>query len=153
MVHLSDMVNAMVATLSKIPELVAALAPEDPIVGYIDLNPTHNSVDKALYQMQPGQVMVVWTNTRLDTGTMSKWSHLMQICMRSLPGASDLDLVDLIMAGVPQPGDGMVWRNCPILNGLLPTNVLEIERRTDSENVDYVVILTETAETGDWPLN
>jgi hypothetical protein len=149
--HLSDLVNAMVTKLSNIPELMAVLAPEDPIVGYVDLNPIRNSVEKAIYQMQPGQVFVNWTDTNLDEGQMSRWSHSMEICVRSLPGASDMDLVDVIMEGVPQPGDGLIWLRCPILDGLLPTNVKKIERRTDSEYVDYLVIMTETAETGDWP--
>jgi hypothetical protein len=49
------------------------------------------------------------------------------------------------------PGDGQCWRNCPIMTGVLPTNVLSINRVTDEEGIDYSVILTETAETGDWP--
>lgn len=151
MVNLTDLVNAMATTLAGIPELVAALAPTNPIVAYIDTNPLRNSVSKAIYQMQPGQLLVVWNETRLERETMSKWNHVVEIYVRSLPGASDLDLIDLIVAGVPNPGDGMVWRNCPIMNGLLPTEVTTIGRHTDTEGVDYAVIQTETAETGDWP--
>jgi hypothetical protein len=150
MVRLTDLTNAMAATLGNIPELIAVLAPVDPIQAYIDNNPTSNSVDKATYQMQPGQLLVVWIETRLTRDTMSKWSHIVEICVRSLPDQSDLDLIDVILAGVPFPGDGMVWRNCPIMAGLLPTEVIGIGRRTDSEGVDYGVIQTETAETGDW---
>jgi hypothetical protein len=141
----------MASTLSGIPEIVAILAPVDPVVAYIDLNPTANSVDKAIYQMQPGQVLVIYRGSDLTEGEMSKWSHAVEICLRSLPGASDLDLIDAIMAGVPNPGDGMVWRNCPILPGLLPTTVTRISRTTDTEGVDYMLIETTTAETGDWP--
>lgn len=151
MVSRRDLVNAMATTLANIPELLAILAPVDPIRAYIDSNPISNSVDKATYQMQPGQVMVVWIETRLQSEMMSKWSHIVEICYRSLPDQSDLDLGDTIMAGVPNPGDGMVWRNCPVMAGVLPTNVTEITRRTDTEGVDYQVILTQTAETGDWP--
>jgi hypothetical protein len=151
MVSLSDLVTAMATTLGNIPELVAALAPTDPIQAYIDMNPTSNSVDKALYQMQPGQLLVIWVETRLLRGEMSKWSHVVEICLRSLPDASDLDLIDLILSGVPVPGDGLVWRNCPIMAGLLPTDVDAISRRTDTEGIDYGVIITETAETGDYP--
>ena len=151
MVNLADLVNAMAATLSAIPEVVAALAPTDPIAAYVDFNPTSNSVDTALYEMQPGQVLVVWIETRLQTREMSKWVHTVEICLRSLSGSSNLDLINLILAGVPVPGDGMVWRNCPIMPGLLPTEISAISRRTDTEGTDYGVILTETAETGDWP--
>jgi hypothetical protein len=151
MIGLTKLVNALAATLSGVPELVQILAPVDPVVAYIDLNPTANSVDKAIYQMQPGQVLVVYRGTDLTEGEMSKWSHAMDICIRSLPSASDLDLIDAIMAGVPNPGDGMVWRNCPILDGLLPTKVERISRNTDTEGVDYMLIETTTLETGDWP--
>jgi hypothetical protein len=151
MVHLDDLVNAMTTTLSNIPELVADLAPVDPIVGYIDNNPVSNSVAKAIYQMQPGQVLVIWRSTTLAEGTMSKWDHRMEICVRALPGRSDLALIDEIMEGVPIPGDGLIWRICPIMDGLLPTLVTEITRETDTEGVDYGVILTSTLETGDWP--
>jgi len=151
MVKLSDLVNAMAGTLSNIPELVAALAPVNPVQPYIDFNPTSNSVENAIYQMQPGQLLVVWTETLLILETMGKWSHRVEICLRALKGNSDLDLVDLILSGVPNPGDGQIWRVCPIMPGVLATDVTGITRRTDSEGVDYFVIETETAETGDWP--
>jgi hypothetical protein len=151
MIGLASLVNAMAATLSGIPEVVQILAPTDPVVAYLDLNPTANSVDKAVYQMQPGQVLIVYRGSDLTEGEMSKWSHTLEIVIRSLPGASDLDLIDAIMAGVPNPGDGMVWRNCPLLDGLLPTQVMRISRNTDTEGVDYILIETTTLETGDWP--
>ena len=152
MVKLADLVNAMAQTLMNIPELVAELAATDPVKAYIDFNPTSNSVDKAIYTMQPGQLLVMWTETNLIVENMSKWSHRVEICLRSMRDHSDLDLIDLVLQGVPVPGDGLIWRMCPILPGLLPTDVSGISRRTDSEGVDYAVIETETAETGDWPL-
>jgi hypothetical protein len=151
MIDYIDLTNAMAAKLGSIPDLVAMLAPEDPIQPYIDMNPVKNSVATAIYQMQPGQLLVVWTDTVMERGTMSKWLHVVEICVRALPGQSDLTLIRTILNGVPYPGDGLIWRMCPIMPGLLPTDVLRIERRTDTEGVDYGVILTETAETGDWP--
>jgi hypothetical protein len=151
MISLTDLVNAMAATLGDIPPLLAALSPVDPIQPYIDMNPTSNSVDKAIYQMQPGQLLVVWIETRIDRAEMSKWVHTVEICVRAGRDQSDLDIIGLIMAGVPVPGDGLMWRLCPIMPGVLPTEVAAIGRRTDTEGVDYGVIATETAETGDWP--
>jgi hypothetical protein len=151
MIGLASFVNAMAATLAAVPELAAILAAVDPVVPYIDRNPTANSVEKAIYQMQPGQLLIVYRGTDLTEGEMSKWTHGVDICLRSLPGSSDLDLLDAIMAAVPNPGDGMVWRNCPLLDGLLPTKVVRISRPTDTEGVDYMLIETATAETGDWP--
>jgi hypothetical protein len=154
MVPYRQLVAAMVDTLARIPELELILAPDHPVVGYIDTNPLLNSVDKAIYhyQMQPGSLLVNWIETHLLMGTMMKWSHIIDIYVRSLPDQSNMDLVEAVMAGVPVPGDGMVWRNCPIMDGLLPTDVTNILRRTDTEGVDYFVIVTETSETGDWPL-
>jgi hypothetical protein len=152
MIKLSDLVNAMAQTLTNIPALVADLSSVDPVLAYIDFNPTSNSVEKAIYQMQPGQLLVVWVETALVVETMSKWSHRVEICLRAMRDHSDYDLIDQILNGVPVPGDGLIWRLCPIMPGVLPTDVLGIARRTDSEGVDYAVIQTETAETGDWPL-
>ena len=149
--HLEDLVNALATTLSAIPPLMAALAPVDPIVPYIDINPDHNSVEKAIYQMQAGQLLVHHTDTKLDEGQMSRWSHALTICVRALPGQSTMALCGIIMDGVPVPGDGLRWYDCPILDGLYPTKVTDIELRTDTEHVDYYAILTQTAETGDWP--
>jgi hypothetical protein len=157
MVPYRKLVGAMVDTLARIPDLEPVLAPADPvrgspIVGYVDETPLLNSVAKAIYQMQPGTLLVNWIETHLLEGVMMKWSHIIDIYVRALPDQSNMDLVEVIMAGVPVPGDGMVWRNCPIMSGMLPTNVTNITRRTDTEGVDYFVIVTETSETGDWPL-
>jgi hypothetical protein len=151
MVSLIDLVNAMAVSLRNIPELEPLLARVDGVHSYIDLNPTANSVDKAIYQMQPGQLLVIWTATDLVTDTMGKWSHRVEICVRALREHSELELIQTVVNGVPVPGNGMPWRFCPLMGGLLPTNVTSILRRTDTEGVDYGVVQTETAETGDWP--
>lgn len=151
MIRRADLVNAMATVLGNVPEIVAALDPVDPIMPYVDLNPTRNSVDKATYQLGPGHLLVVMTGTHLTKEEMSKWSHTVEILVRALPDQSDMDLADLIVDGVPNPGDGMFWRNCPLISGVYPTEVLDIERRTDTEGVDFHVVITETAETGDWP--
>ena len=93
------------------------LAPTNPVQAYIDFTPTNNSVDKAIYQMQPGQLLVIWMETNLIIEAMSKWSHRVEICLRSQRDSSDLDLGDLIMNGIPVPGDGLMWRLCPVMAG------------------------------------
>jgi hypothetical protein len=151
MIKRRDLVNAMAQTMLNIPEVMAELAATDPVRAYIDFNPGSNSVEKAIYQMQPGQLMVVWVDTAMVIETMSRWSHRVEIYVRAMKEHSDMDLGDLVVAGIPVPGDGQIWRLCPIMPGVLPTDVLGLSRRTDTEGVDYAVILTETAETGDWP--
>jgi len=151
MIKRADLVNAMAVALANIPEVMSELAAENPVAPYIDFNPANNSLEKAIYQMQPGQLLVAWAETNLLLEQMSKWSHRVEIYLRAGRDHSDMDLADLIMNGIPVPGDGMPWRMCPLIPGVLPTDVLGLSRRTDSEGVDYHVILTETAETGDWP--
>jgi hypothetical protein len=131
---------------------MAALAPVDPVQAYIDWNPTSASVDAAIYQMQPGQLLVVWRDSVTTTGQIPRWQHTIEICVRAPRDKSTLDLIDLIVTGVPYPGDGLPWLRCPLLPYLYPTEVSRIGRATDTEGVDYGVIVTETAETGDWPL-
>jgi hypothetical protein len=150
MLHLGSLTDAMAEALGSIPALTGQLAAVNPVAAYIDENPARNSLEKAIYQMQPGQVLVAAIRTERVSETMSKWSHLVEIYMRALRGYSDLDLVDAIVNGVPQ-GASQVWWLCPLIAGALTTELGPHERRTDSEGVDYWVIVTETAETGDWP--
>jgi len=152
MSRLIDITNAMAAALGNIPALVAALAPVNPIQAYIDQSPVYNSTAKAIYQMQPGQLLVLWRDTVVTQGEVSRFSHTVDICLRALKGNSDLDLIDLVLTGVPQPGDGLPWFYCPLLPNLYPTNIMRIGRETDTEGVDYPVIVTETAEVAGWPL-
>jgi hypothetical protein len=151
MVGKRNLVNAFAATLAAIPEVVALLAPTTPIDAYVDSNPSRNSVDKAIYQMQSGQVLIVWRGTRMLTETMSRWTHLVHLCIKPLPGGSYMDLIDAIVDGVPNPGNGQMWRLCPILDGLLPTEISEQTFEPNTEGVDYGLIVTDTPETGDYP--
>jgi hypothetical protein len=140
----------MVSTLRSIPELVTMLGGDPAAVdGYIDRNPDRNSVAAAIYQMKPGSVLVGWLETFLTQGEMEGWLHRVVIFVRAARGESSLDLIAAIVNGVPDPGDGQRWRYCPIMAGVLPTNVVEIARPTDEEGIDYFSITTETKETGD----
>lgn len=151
MVGKRSLVNAIASTLESIPEVMVLLAEADPIDAYVDDNPTRNQVDAAIYQMQAGQLLILWRETRLQREGMGKWLHLVEICTKPLPDQSNMDLMDAVVNGVPNPGDGMYWRNCPVMAGLLPTEVIEMTFRTNTEGVDYGSILTETLETGDYP--
>lgn len=150
MVKRSDLTNAIVATLAKVPELVAALDGNPAnIVGYIDRNPDYNSVSLAIYKQKPGTIMVVWQESVITQGEMEGWLHQFVIFIRAARGESPLDLGDLIVNGVPVPGDGQRWRYCPVMPGVLPTDVTPITRPSDSEGIDYHAIVCEIKETGD----
>jgi hypothetical protein len=150
LVDLIELTDAMVNALRAVPEVVALLGGDpEAIAGYIDRNPDRNAIGAAIYQMKPGSVLVAWQETFLSEGEMEGWSHRYVIFVRASRGESSLDLLVAIVNGVPIPGDGQRWRYCPLMPGVLPTNVTEISRPTDEEGIDYFSILTETKETGD----
>jgi hypothetical protein len=143
--------EATVTTFRNIPELVALLADGNPdnISGYIDLNPDKNSTSKAVYQMPPGTVLVIWEDTTFDPAAMGPWLHRFTYFVRARRGASALEVMHTLVDGVPNPGDGLRWRFCPLVPGVLPANVTRIGRVQDEEGIDYHVIETEIQETGD----
>ena len=152
MVDLIDLTEAFAATLQAIPEVVTLLG-GDPaaIVPYIDNNPDQNSVSAATYEMKPGSILVVHISTQLAQGqTMAKWMHSVHFLLKAASGESTLRLANAIVDGAPNPGDGQIWRRCAIMDGLDPTEVIEISRETDTEGIDYHLIKTETTETGDY---
>jgi hypothetical protein len=149
-IDLIQLTNALVTTFRNIPDLVTALdgKPEN-VSGYIDLNPDRNSVSKAIYQMLPGSVLVVWQETLFDSSSMEGWNHRFQYFVRAARGGSSLDLMRRLVNGVPIPGDGLCWRFCPVMAGVLPTEIPNIARMMDGEGIDYFVITAETREVGD----
>jgi hypothetical protein len=150
LVNLTELTNAIVDKLVLIPDLVAALGGDTAnIIGYIDRNPDFNSVSLHLYKQKPGTVMVIWQETLLTQGEMEAWMHQFVIFVRALRGASPLDLIDKIINGIPVPGDGLRWRYCPVMPGVLPTNITDITRPSDTEGIDYHSIVCEIKETGD----
>ena len=65
------------------------------------------------------------------------------------PRCFPLDLIDKIINGIPVPGDGLRWRYCPVMPGVLPANITDITRPSDTEGIDYHSIVMEIKETGD----
>jgi len=150
MVSYLDLTNAMVDALRRIPELVADLDPPDPasIIGYIDSNPP-NSLALARYQQKGGTVLVAVTETILAEGEMAWWVHRVEFTVRPQRLQSTYKIVDDIMRGVPNPGDGERWYRCPVMAGLDPTQIMRLARDSDTEQIDFWTIETETKETGD----
>ena len=151
MVSLIEITNAMAAKMQSIPELVALLDNgAGSVISYIDENPNRNSSSNAIYQMPAGSLLVVWNGTVMEAGeTMEAWIHMIQIFVRARRGDSALAVIDALMDGIPIPGDGLRWRYCPIMDGVLPTEVKDISRLIDEEGIDYFVVSTFTQETGD----
>ena len=150
MIDLIELVQSMAATLGAIPPLMAILAPANPIVAYIDLHPTENSLSQARYEMQPGSVMCAFMDTTFQEGETNPWTHTLAIFVKGLPDQSELAIVTQIVNGIPVPGDGLPWRYCPLMSGVLPTIIKAITRVDDEEGLDYIQITTETLESGDY---
>ena len=152
MVDVIELTLAMVDTLQRIPPLLALLdSGAASIVGYVDENPQRNSLSKAVYQMPPGSLLLSWQGTVMEqaTSTMFAWNHVIQIFVRARKGDSALQIIDALVDGVPDPGDGLRWRYCSLISGVLPTHVRDIARVPDEEGIDYFVVTTATQETGD----
>jgi hypothetical protein len=152
-IDLAQLTIALADTLQQIPELVAQLANQDPgmIVPFVDENPKKNSLTKAIYEMPPGSVLVAFQETQANANReMEAWIHRYNMYARAAPGAKPMDIVKYLVDGVPVPGDGMRWRRCSIMDGVLPAEVAEITRVVDAEGVDYFAVMAEFKETGDY---
>jgi hypothetical protein len=140
----------MVDTFRKIPDLVAALN-HDPeaIVAYHDLNPDRNSLTNAVYTQAPGSILVAWTETMFAEEEIGCWQHTYQYFVRARRKGSPIEVITELVNGIPIPGDGLIWRFCPVMDGVLPTQVVNISRQPDVEGIDYFIVTTQTKETGD----
>lgn len=151
MVSFEALTNAMVNTLRLIPQLVADLDGQSPdsIIPYIDVQPKRNAVRAAIYGQKPGTVLAVWQESIIEEGDMEGYLHRIELYLRAQRDQSVYTLVTDIVNGVPDPGDGLRWIRCPVMEGVLPTTLPRIARETDAEQIDLIVIYTETKETGD----
>jgi hypothetical protein len=150
LIDLIALTQAQVDAFQRIPDLIAALG-GDPaaIAAYIDINPDRNSTANAIYQQPPGSILVIWQETLFAESEIEAWMHRFQYFIRARRGESALTLITLLVNGIPDPGDGLRWRFCPVMDGVLPANITEIARLTDSEGIDYYAVTAAINETGD----
>lgn len=153
MVDLTQLALAFVDTFQRIPELVEALNNQDQasVFAYIDSNPERNAVTLAIYEQDAGTVMVAWEATAMSQSSqgMSRWEHHYVFSCRAARDQSALALINLLVNGTPVPGDGQRWRLCPVMDGVEPTEIIEITRIQDAEGIDYHGIHARIFETGD----
>jgi hypothetical protein len=153
MVDYIQLVNTLTTTLRTIPELVQELPNADPnrIVAYIDRNPVMNTLTNTIYEMKSGIILVTWEATRINDqeNDAGMWVHKLIVYCRSDTGKSALDMVKLVIDGIPNPGDGQRWRNCAIMAGVLPVKITEALRTPDREGIDFYPVEMEFKETGD----
>jgi hypothetical protein len=152
-IDLSQLTQALVTTIQAIPEVPAYLANQDTtnVVGYLDANPIPFSLKRTVYEMKPGSILVAFEETSFNDqaeNAMSMFQHRYFLYLRCAPGTSGLEMVNAVVNGTPY-GSSERWRLCPVMNGVLPTNLLNVTRASDSEGIDYFAVLTETPEIGD----
>src|SRR5215467_4117207 len=149
MVRRTAIIEGFVGKLKLIPDLVTLLAGNsDNIVGYFD-SYTKNSITSAVYQQKAGTVMVAWEETSFTQAEMQALMHTMTVSHKPITGVSPLDVIDTLVNGVPVPGDGQVWRACPVTDGLDGWPEFEITRVQDGEGIDYHLALFKFKEIGD----
>lgn len=150
MVNPIDFTNGMVEALRRCPELVSHLEPPaaESIYGYIDELPERNSIESAKYAQRPGSVMVVWIDARLTNNAfgMPVRAHHAEIYVKAQRGQSSLQLITDVMNGVPT-GENEPWHYCPFVDGVEKTTP-EPQRVQNPENIDLMMVATETFETG-----
>lgn len=149
MVNLIELTTAVAETWRKIPPLVEHLGKPEAIVAYIDRNPDPNNLAKRVYEMQPGTILVAWQQTSFTASSMEAWTHSLQGFIKAKKGDSALTVLDLLVNGIPEPGDGLIWRFCHVLDATLPPQITEIVRIPDEEGIDYFILTMEIQETGD----
>jgi len=153
MIDITELTNDHVTTFQSIPEVVAELTGQDPskIIGWIDHNADMNQFRRGQFEMEDGSVLVAYIET-LNGETPNqtgKWIHKFSYFVRAREGASAYTLINALVDGVPDPGDGQRWRTCGLMGGILPVSITQIERLEDDAEIDYYAIHAELSESGD----
>jgi hypothetical protein len=153
MLYPGDIADDLVALLKAIPGLVTLLGSADRIKAYHDNYPSETSWTRAVAEMQPGSMLVVYTSTEPGTlGNAEVWKHNFSIFIRAAAVASGQKpmyyqafnhFCRSVPTGMPQPIPYLaVNASCQPMD---PPSI----RRQSGEDLDYFEILTSFAEIGD----
>jgi len=158
LVNPSEIVDALVALLRSIPDLVEELGgDENSIFAYHDRYPKNVSLARAIYGQPSPSVMVAWQGTALGSeGSFAAWRHSISIFLRAAEDAGDeipagyYTLYRLILKGIPEAGDGQPMLYTRIHESCNPMDdIPSIQRQADAEGVDYFEIQMSFTEIGD----
>ncbi|HRK22596.1 MAG TPA: hypothetical protein PLX06_12340, partial [Fimbriimonadaceae bacterium] len=127
-----------------------AVGGANQIIAYIDTAPEQNQLARFVYEMPPSSVAVAWLSTGIgDLDSNTAWAHTFSIYVRAARGGSPLDLVSLIVNGVPTTNAGLKFRHAPVVAGTDLPVVQAINRVINEEGIDHVEIQIQITETGD----
>ncbi len=158
MINPGTLVDAIVAKLRAIPELVAELGGEaSRIRAYHYRYPQQASLARAIYEMESPSILVVWRGT--DPGMVGRsevWKHRFSLYLRSREvgeaepvTAGYYRLVELLTNGVPAGGDGQRMLYTVIDPSCYPMDVPRLVAAADLEGVDYFEVEFSLTEIGD----
>ncbi len=154
MINPSDIVNALVAALQGIPQLVDQLGGKATnIYAYRDSPPQQSSLSRAIYEMISPSVMVVWIGTSPSRKEgIGLFSHEVSLYVRAddattAPGTPTFANVITAMINGTPTGRPVRFIMDELMPNLQPMEVPTIRRIHDEEGtLDLFEVATEFTE-------
>jgi len=156
MINPAELVDALVAKLRAIPELVLEMEGDpERIFAYHDLYPKRASLPLAIYEMPVPSILVAWQGTTPGSfGAAEVWKHNLSLYLRARetlegdPPTAYYRLFDLIVNGVPT-GSALKMLYTTIHPRCHPMDLPSIQRATDEQGTDYFEVTVSFTEMGD----
>lgn len=156
MIDTSQLVDALVAMLRDVPELVGEMGGDpDRIYAYHDQYPKRSSLAYAIHQMPAPSIMAAWQGTSPGSfGGSDVWKHQVSLFLRARetfdgdPPTAYYRLFRLITKGVPD-GPGVPMLNSTVHPSCYPMDIPSVQRSTDAEGLDYFEVNMSFTEIGD----
>jgi hypothetical protein len=147
MINPAELVDALVAKLRAIPELVAEMHGDpERIRAYHDLYPKRVSLALAIYEAPVPSILVAWQGTTPGRfGAGEAWKHNLSLYLRA---ADYYRMLDLIVNGVPA-GGALKMLYSTIHERCHPMDLPSIQRATDEQGADYFEVTLSFTEMGD----
>ncbi len=156
MINPAELVDALVAKLRAIPELVAEMEGDpERIRAYHDLYPKRVSLPLAIYEMPVPSILVAWQGTTPGSfGSSEAWKHNLSLYLRARetleddPPTAYYRLFDLIVNGVPA-GSALKMLYTTVHERCHPMDLPSIQRAADEQGTDYFEVTVSFTEMGD----
>ncbi len=157
MINPAELVEALVAKLRAIPELVVEMEGDaGRIYAYHDSYPKRVSLPFAIYEMAVPSILVAWQGTAPGTfGGNEVWKHNLSLYLRAReifeadPPSAYYKLFGLIVNGVPAGSSGQKLLYTTVHDGCYPMDTPSIHRATDEQGTDYFEVTVSFTEIGD----
>lgn len=157
MINPGTLVDALVAKLRAIPELVTEMNGDAArIRAYHYRYPKQASLARALYELDSPAVLVAWRGVEPGRfGRGEVWQHRFSLFVRSREildnepsTAGYYRIIELLSNGVPTGGDGQRMLDTVIDPACYPMDVPRVITASDVEGVDYFEVELHLTEIG-----